>query len=176
MSDSVARYCAGVWIGRKEAHELDRMVAIIIEWADVKDDLAPVSSGLIYNPRNNILSSHRPAMLYVLTALIVPILERVVYERRFACRERYCGSLKYFYRKRRGRQTPCDEPIVFIHGLGVGLLMAQRTDIDVSCAGNFRCRAMANEHRLAAPQHGNALADLDWRNIDLGAGQRQHVG
>ena len=37
-------------------------------------------------------------------------------------------------------------------------------------------RAVADEHRLAAPQHGDRLAFLDGRDVDLDGGKRLRAG
>ncbi len=37
--------------------------------------------------------------------------------------EKHCGSLHYLYRRRNKRKKECREPVVFFHGLGVGLTM-----------------------------------------------------
>ena len=54
--------------------------------------------------------------------------------------------------------------------------VAQLRDIDGLGFLNLLRRAMGDEDRMAAPHHLDALADLDLADIELGGGEREHVG
>src|SRR6516162_239230 len=75
-----------------------------------------------------------------------------------------------------GADADDDQPVLFLHALGVGLPVAQLRDIDGLGFLNLLRRAMGDEDRMAAPHHLDALADLDLADIELGGGEREHVG
>src|SRR3990170_4514733 len=65
-----------------------------------------------------------------------------------------------------------DQPFGQLHALLVRLRVGQRAEIDGARLFDLLGRAPVDEHRLAAPDHRDALAGLDAPQIDLRGGQR----
>ncbi len=77
-----------------------------------------------------------------------------------------------------GADPDHDQPfgLVFLHAVLVGLRVGQVGQRHVFGRLDLLGRAVVDEDRLALPGDGDALADLDMRQVGIGRGQGEHVG
>ena len=75
-----------------------------------------------------------------------------------------------------GADTDHDQPFRLLDPVFVRLWVFQVGIVVRAGRRDLVGAAVADENRLAAPFHGNALAFLDRAEIDFDAGQRQHIG
>lgn len=114
----------------KEHEELQRLVSMVLESAG----LPPLPEGR--NPRikpflfakDPLPALHRPLFMYMMSSLLCPLLTGQVM-RFLGFRRGRVGGLRYWTRQRRGDVNPALDvasprqmPLVFVHGLGVGLV------------------------------------------------------
>src|SRR4029077_5572167 len=68
-----------------------------------------------------------------------------------------------------------DKPLRSLDAVGIGLRLAQLRDVGILRGLDLLGRAMRDKDRLALPDGGQALTDLDRGQVHFGGGERQGV-
>ena len=108
-----------------EMQEVTHLVNEIIDWAGLSSTIEPGFNAQVSCIRldfDPIPSSYRPFIYYVVTYGCVGIATEIIMRHWFGFVKHTSGCLTYWHRPGDGGHNDDDKPIVFCHGLGIGVL------------------------------------------------------
>eukprot|EP00931_Biecheleriopsis_adriatica_P063166 TRINITY_DN38215_c0_g1_i1.p1 TRINITY_DN38215_c0_g1~~TRINITY_DN38215_c0_g1_i1.p1 ORF type:complete len:684 (-),score=92.36 TRINITY_DN38215_c0_g1_i1:54-2027(-) len=153
--------------------ELDELVECVVSWAQLEG----TAGGAEPNPRVSCMrllhdplpSAHRPFWVYLITHLVLPQITRTKLLR-LGFRRYRSGAMIYWLRRgaRRKADSP-QAPLVFCHGLGVGMLpyvafvqalVDQHPASDVFCVDMPHIQMRPCEHVPSAREMCASIGDM----------------
>ncbi|EER14280.1 conserved hypothetical protein [Perkinsus marinus ATCC 50983] len=123
--DSLQRGNLDEWVAEYFFEYRQVMVDYLAEWAHISDQLQDgrnedVKCMRIMN--DPIPALYRPFLCYGVTHFVLPIVTDIVLEKLVGFTKYRSGTLEYWHSRAAIEEEMMMEPIVFCHGLGVGLL------------------------------------------------------
>ncbi|KAF4687926.1 hypothetical protein FOZ60_003317 [Perkinsus olseni] len=108
-----------------EKQELRVLVDYLAEWAHISGDLRDGTNEDVKCMRimnDPIPAAYRPFICYGVTHFVLPIITDIVLDKAVGFTKYRSGTMEYWYSRAPEGENPTLQPIVFCHGLGVGLL------------------------------------------------------